>query len=35
LNEKDLNIEAKQLNNDENEEENAAESCSDFAAKNR
>jgi hypothetical protein len=35
LNEEDLNTEAKQLNNDENEEENAAESCSNLAARSK
>jgi hypothetical protein len=35
LNEENLNIEAKQLNNDEDEKKNAAKSCSDFAAKNK
>jgi hypothetical protein len=35
LNEEDLNTEARQLNNEEDEEKNAANSCSDFAAKSK
>jgi hypothetical protein len=35
LSEEDLNIEAKQLNNDEDEKENAADSISEFAARSK
>ncbi len=35
LSEKDLNIEARQLNNDDDEEENAANSISNFATRSR
>jgi hypothetical protein len=35
LNEEDFNTEARQLNNDEDEEESAAESVSDLAARSR
>jgi hypothetical protein len=35
LNEKDLNIEVKQLNNNEDEEENASDSISCFATKSK
>jgi hypothetical protein len=35
LNEEDLNIEARQLNNEKDKKENAADSCSNFAAKSK
>jgi hypothetical protein len=35
LNDEDFNIEAKQLDNDEDEEENATNSCSNSAAKSK
>jgi hypothetical protein len=35
LSEEDLNIEARQLDNDEDKKENAAESCSNLAARSR
>jgi hypothetical protein len=35
LSDEDFNIEAKQLNNDEDEKKNVANSCLNFAAKNK
>jgi hypothetical protein len=35
LSEEDLNTEARQLDNEEDEEENAADSCSNSAAKSK
>jgi hypothetical protein len=35
LSEEDLNTEARQLNNDEDEKESAAESCSNLAARSK
>jgi hypothetical protein len=35
LSEEDLNTEARQLNNEKDEEDNAADSCSDSAARSK